>query len=458
MKVINPATNESIKELSTPSAAVIQAAYQAAVSAQTSWAKQPISERLEVIRSFHQLLEVHLEQLAETLTLEVGKPLAQAKGEIRGARGRIQYFLEHAEKWLADEWITETGPTREKISYEPLGVIGNISAWNYPYLVGVNVFIPALLAGNAVLYKPSEFASLTGLAIGRLLHKAGVPESVFVTLIGGRKTGESLLELPLDGYYFTGSYRTGKYIYERVATKMVPCQLELGGKDPLYVSSDNAHPETVAVAAAEGAFYNNGQSCCAVERIYVHIDVYDAFLAAFLQEVNTLKTGDPTEAETFIGPLTRREQIAVLEAQVKDAVEQGATLQTGGKAIQGPGYFFEPTVLTDVHHEMLIMKEESFGPIIGIQRVRSDEEAISLMKDTEYGLTASVYADSANRAAPILEAMNTGTVYWNCCDRVSATVPWSGRKQSGIGATLSYQGIRAFTQAKAYHLRGEWDQ
>ena len=187
----------------------------------------------------------------------------------------------------------------EKIAFEPLGVVANISAWNYPFLVGVNVFVPALIAGNAVLYKPSEYATLTGLKIQDLLFKAGIPKNVFAAVVGGAEAGESLLELPLDGYFFTGSYRTGKHIYQSVAHKMVPVQLELGGKDPMYVSADNTNIQGVAAAGVEGAFYNNGQSCCAVERIYVHESIYDQYVEAFKSEMANMKVGNPTDDGIF---------------------------------------------------------------------------------------------------------------------------------------------------------------
>ena len=341
----------------------------------------------------------------------------------------------------------------EKIVYEPLGVICNISAWNYPWLVGVNVFVPALLAGNTVMYKPSEYATLTGLEIERLLKESGIPDNAFQVAIGGPLIGENLLSLPFDGYFFTGSYRTGKYIYEKAAPKMVPCQCELGGKDPLYVADDITDIKAVAAATADGAFYNNGQSCCAVERIYVHENVYDKYIDEFVKEVNSWKMGKPTEDGVYIGPLTRKAQLAVLEAQIFDATSKGAKVLTGGKRIGFAGYFFQPTVLTDVSNDMQIMQEESFGPVIGIKKVKDDEEAVALMQDTEYGLTASVYSSSQQRAEKILKEVNAGTGYWNCCDRVSAAVPWSGRKHSGFGSTLSHAGLRAFTRPKAYHLK-----
>ncbi|HZY78893.1 MAG TPA: aldehyde dehydrogenase family protein, partial [Cyclobacteriaceae bacterium] len=242
--------------------------------------------------------------------------------------------------------------------------------------------------------------------------------------------------------------------YERVAHKMVPCQCELGGKDPLYVADDISDVKSVAAATADGAFYNNGQSCCAVERIYVHEKVYAQYIDEFVKEVKAYKTGAPTEAGVYIGPLTRSSQLDVLTAQVDEAVMKGATVLTGGRKVNRKGFYFEPTVLTNVNHEMNIMRDESFGPVIGIMKVKNDDEAIKLMSDTEYGLTASVYSSNKSRAEGILSKVDAGTGYWNCCDRVSAAVPWSGRRHSGFGATLSHAGLRAFTKPKAYQLRG----
>jgi acyl-CoA reductase-like NAD-dependent aldehyde dehydrogenase len=230
--------------------------------------------------------------------------------------------------------------------------------------------------------------------------------------------------------------------------------LELGGKDPLYVPNDNKDLKAVAAASADGAFYNNGQSCCSVERIYVHEKNYDAYLSAFVNEVKSWKSGLPTTDGVYLGALTRKAQISVLENQIKDALDKGAKLLTGGKTLGGKGYYFEPTVLTEVTNDMLVMQEESFGPIIGIMKVKDDAEALKMMQDTDYGLTASVYTADQSRAEKLLAQLDAGSGYWNCCDRVSAALPWSGRKYSGIGATLSHQGLRAFTKPKAYHLRG----
>lgn len=453
MQIINPATEEVMQVLREDTSQSLEKKFGLLQNSQMSWRLVPLSDRIKILQKFSGLLKKNLETLAFVLTTESGKPLMQARNEVNGASTRITWLTDNAGKYLADEIMNRNEGMEEKISYEPLGVVCNISAWNYPFLVGVNVFVPALIAGNAVLYKPSEYATLTGLEIEKLLKQAGIPDDVFQVGIGGKAIGQMLLELPFDGYFFTGSYRTGKYIYEKVASKMVPCQCELGGKDPLYVADDVADVNAVAAATADGAFYNNGQSCCAVERIYVHQQIYDSYIAAFKNEVSSWKLGPPTDPDVYFGPLTRKEQIAVLEEQIRDALTRGAHVVLGGKRLNQPGNYFQPTILADVNHDMQIMREESFGPVIGIMKVRNDEEAIALMKDTEYGLTASVYSSDQQRAEKILRAMDTGTGYWNCCDRVSAAVPWSGRKHSGIGATLSHQGLRAFVKPKAYHLK-----
>ncbi|WP_281613846.1 aldehyde dehydrogenase family protein [Flammeovirga sp. SubArs3] len=420
---------------------------------QKAWAKISLEERLAVIVKFGELVQENIEELANTLTEETGKPIQQSINEIKGANNRIEHLKRDALKYLQEEIIEDLEGTYEKIVYEPLGVVANISAWNFPYNVGYNVFLYALVAGNAVAYKPSEFATLTGLKIQEYLYKAGLPEDVFHCMIGGPKVGEFILQNDLNGYFFTGSYKVGLHVAFKTFQKLVPIQLELGGKDPLYVMDDVQDIRQAAINAAEGAFYNNGQSCCAVERIYVQENIYDEFVDAFVEEVKSYKVGDPQDRETFIGPLTRKEQLTVLEKQVVDALHKGANLLLGGNQPEGEGYYFLPTIFKNTNHDMLIMKEESFGPVIGIQKVSSDEEAIELMSDTNYGLTAAVFSTSKERADNILSQMNTGTVYWNCCDRVSPNVPWSGRKNSGLGSTLSSQGIRTFTQPKAYQWR-----
>jgi acyl-CoA reductase-like NAD-dependent aldehyde dehydrogenase len=454
MKIINPASEEIIADIQEDNADTIAKKFRQLQSSQPAWQTVPLTDRIQILKQFSVLLEENIEQLAAILTSEVGKPIQQSRNEINGARTRIKWLTDNAKKYLSDEWMTDEDGLKEKISYEPLGVICNISAWNYPYLVGVNVFVPALLGGNAVMYKPSEYATLTGLEIKKLLNQAGVPENILQVAAGAAEVGKLLLDLPFDGYFFTGSYKTGKYIYERCASKMVPCQCELGGKDPLYVTDDIGDIAAVAAGTADGAFYNNGQSCCAVERIYAHEKIYEEYVGQFVKEVNSWKMGPPTEEGVYLGPLTRKDQLDTLSWQVDDAKKKGASILTGGQLVNSKGYYFQPTVLVNVNHDMSIMKDESFGPVIGIMKVKDDDEAIRWMQDTQYGLTASVYSSSFERAEKILQRINAGSGYWNCCDRVSASLPWSGRKHSGFGTTLSHAGLRAFVKPKAWHLKG----
>ena len=452
LSILNPANNSLIKELPEDTPQLIAEKFASARGAQKAWAATPLKKRIECLQRFRALIADRMEQLAKTLTSEVGKPIKQARNELNGLLPRIDFFCDHVEEAVRHEPYVTSGATHEWITHEPLGVIANISAWNYPYFVGGNVFIPALLTGNSVLYKPSEFASLTGLAIGALLHLAGVPKDVFQVIVGGGAAGAALLDQPINGVFFTGSYATGKRIAESIAGRMIKLQLELGGKDPMYVC-DDVNVDNAAANTADGAFYNAGQSCCSVERIYVHTKIYNDFVDAFVHEVENFKVGDPMDEKTYIGPVTRAAQLDLLERQVADAKANGARVLHGGRRIPGPGNFFEPTVLTNVNHTMDVMREESFGPIVGIQKVKSDEEALMLMNDTHYGLTAGVFTADQSRAEKILAQVNSGTAYWNCCDRVSPNLPWSGVGHSGVGLTLSAYGIQTFCRPRAWHLR-----
>jgi acyl-CoA reductase-like NAD-dependent aldehyde dehydrogenase len=452
LKIYNPATGALITEVAADSTSSVATKAAAARAAQPAWAALAMRERLAIVARFRAAVVAQLDSLATMLTQEVGKPISQSKNELNGLLPRLDFFLEQAEGAVRDQHVFDDGGMREHISHAPLGVVANISAWNYPWFVGCNVIVPALLTGNAVLYKPSECATLTGLAIVRLLHEAGVPPAVLPCLVGAGDVGAALLAQRIDGLFFTGSHATGQRIAQTLAGRLVKMQLELGGKDPSYVRAD-ADPQTAAESLADGAMYNSGQSCCSVERIYVHEAMYDAFVAHFLRTVAGMKVGDPMDPSTYIGAITRAPQLAVLEAQVADALAKGAQLHCGGQRLAGPGNGFAPTVLTNVNHGMVVMQEESFGPIIGIQKVTSDEEAVNLMNDSRYGLTAGVYTRDEAAARSLLACVNAGSVYWNCCDRVSPRLPWSGVGDSGIGLTLGVQGIQTFTRPKAWHLR-----
>jgi acyl-CoA reductase-like NAD-dependent aldehyde dehydrogenase len=454
MKIVNPADGTVIADVAADSAAAVRRKYDAARAGQQRWAKVPLRRRLEAIVSFRERIVAMQETLARTLTHEVGKPIRQSRNELNGLLARIDFFIAESARALREERV-HSDPAQnldERITHEPLGVVANISAWNYPYFVGSNVFVPALVAGNAVLYKPSEFATLTGLHIAEMLHEAGVPRDVFVPVIGDGPTGAALVRQPVDGVFFTGSYGTGARIAAAAARRMIKVQLELGGKDPVYVCED-VDVKAAAAGIADGAFYNTGQSCCSVERIYVRESIHDAFVAAFVAEVKGFRMGDPMDEATYIGAITRRPQLDVLRRQVADAKKKGASLALGGSVVRGKGNWFEPTVFTDVDHSMAVMRDESFGPIIGIQAVADDDAAVDLMNDTEYGLTAGVYTRDRKRARKLLARINAGSVYWNCCDRVSPRLPWSGVGHSGIGLTLSTYGIQTFTRPKAWHLK-----
>jgi acyl-CoA reductase-like NAD-dependent aldehyde dehydrogenase len=451
MKIVNPANQQVVAEVTEDTADTVARKFARARAAQPTWASAPLDVRLGAIRRFRDLLVERKDSLALTLTREMGKPVKQARNELAAMPARLDFFLTATADLLRDEVVYKDPGLEEHIAYEPLGVVANISAWNYPYFVGSNVFVPALLTGNSVLYKPSELATLTGLAIVDLLHEAGVPPDAFIAVIGGGGIGAALAAQPIDALFFTGSHATGRKIAEATANRFIRTQFELGGKDPTYVCGDVAVP-AAAESLADGAFYNSGQSCCSVERIYVEGSVADSFREAFVSTVRGFALGDPEDPSTYIGPLARPQQIAVLVAQVQDALDKGARLLCGGGPGDRPGTF-QPTVLCDVTRDMLVMREESFGPIIGIQAVTGDEEAIALMNDTEYGLTAGVYTNDRARAERILRRVNAGSVYWNCCDRVSPRLPWTGRKHSGQGSTLSTAGIRAFVQPKSWHLR-----
>ena len=452
LSIHNPATGELIIALPADDAASVAAKAAAARAAQPAWAALPLAKRRACMETFRAGVVRDLEWLAATMTRETGKPIKMSRNELNGLLPRIDFFLAETEGATTAETVYDEGGMREQIEHAPLGVVANISAWNYPWFVGCNVILPALLTGNAVLYKPSEYSTLTGLEIARLLHEAGVPRDVMVTLVGGAEVGAALLEQRVDGVFFTGSHATGQRIAQAVGQRFVKLQLELGGKDPTYVCED-ADPQAAAESLADGAMYNTGQSCCSVERIYVHEKIHDAFVDAFVKTVQGMRRGDPMNEETYIGAITRAPQIDVLEAQVEDALAKGANLRVGGERRIGDGNWFDATVLTNVDHTMEVMKEESFGPVIGIQKVGGDAEAVRLMNDTRYGLTAGVYTRDEARARSILAQVHAGSVYWNCCDRVSPRLPWSGVGDSGVGLTLSKYGIQAFTRPKAWHLR-----
>ncbi len=455
LEVINPATGEKITSFTADSAETIAKKYAQARAAQPGWQALGIEKRLAILKKFRDCVETNIDEAALTMTREVGKPISQSRNELKGLLARFDFFLANSAKVVARESVLKDGNVlSEEIEHEPLGVIANISAWNYPWFVGSNVYVPALITGNAVLYKPSEFALMSGELMAKYLHDGGVPQDVFTVIRGKGDAGAALLAQKIDGVFFTGSVATGMKIAEAAAKKMIKVQLELGGKDPAYIT-DDVDVKAAAESTADGAMYNTGQSCCSVERVYVHEKIYDDFVRQFADTVKGFKSGNVEDNATYVGALTRGQiQLDFLEAQLTDAVKKGGKILTGGKKAATPaGVFLEPTVVADASHDMALMREESFGPVIGIMKVRDDAEAQNLMNDTAYGLTAAVYARDENRARKILSGVNAGSAYINCCDRVSPRLPWSGRGHSGVGLTLSTYGIETFTRPKAWHVK-----
>jgi len=452
LRLINPATGQLVRELPETDSSQVASAAARAARTQPAWAALGLERRCQILRAFRDLVDAAVPRLAGILVTDMGKPLAQARAEVGRVHERLDFFLANVADTIRTQLVSDAGGMEERLVHEPLGVVANISAWNYPWFVGINVIAPALLCGNAVLYKPSEHATETGLALIALLHHAGVPPDIAIALPGGKATGAALAATAVDGIFFTGSNAAGMKVAQAAAGRLGRVQLELGGKDAVYVA-DDVDVAAAAAATADGAFYNAGQSCCAIERLFVQRGIYDQFVAAFLEQVALLRVGDPLDPATTLGPLAFDAQRVVLERQISQAVEQGAIIACGGRRAPGAGWFFQPTVLLQVDARMAVMREETFGPVIGIMAVDSDAHAVSLINDSTYGLTAGVYSRDRARATMILAAVDTGTVYWNCCDRVSPRLPWTGRRGSGSGATLGQAGILAMTKPKAYHLR-----
>ncbi len=457
--VINPATEELLEKVSTANGLAVDQLYQQAKNAQSEWAARSLSDRIRIFRTFQDLLMQQLGILARLLTSETGKPVAQAKNEIRAAAQDIGVFLDHVHRTMEPKLVHQApdplafpglATLEEVLTYEPLGVVASISTWRHPYTSGINTLVPALLTGNAVLYKPSESATLTGLAIADLLYEAGVPDDVLIPVIGADETGATLVQQPLDSIFFTGSYATGKKVAAAAAERLIDVQLQLGSSDPAYVCED-VDITRVATNLAEGVFCNNGQSC-SIERIYVHTLIYDQFVEEFVQTVEAFKLGNPAEPDTYLGPVSRQSYLVELEQQVEDALIKGAVPLCGGYRIEGTGWYFEPTVLVNVDHRMTVMRHKTAGPVIGIQEVKDDADAIAKMKDTDYSLTAAVYTQSRERAVCLMRQVNSSTVYWNSCDRVNACLPWTGRQPSGQSSAPAHTGLEAFVRPRAWHL------
>jgi len=452
---VNPATGTVLRELECAGKNDVLAAVARARGAQGMWAELGVRRRIAILREFQRRLHENKSEIAEAITHEAGKPVAEAlTTEVLVVLDAARFLIDNVYRLLRDEPLPHGNlATRFKsgrLVREPYGVVGIISPWNYPFSIPATETLAALIAGNAVVLKPSEFTSLVALALQSLLHAAGVPQHVFQVVVGDGATGAALVHSKIDKLVFTGSVATGKRIAAAAAERLLPVVLELGGKDPMLVL-DDADVDVASSAAVWGAFLNAGQACLSVERCYVHRSLYALFLKACIEKTQQLRVGPGTDSETDVGPMIHERQLRIVEEHVKDAVTRGARILAGGMRLPDLGKnFYMPTVLADVTHEMRIMREETFGPVLPVMAFDSDEEAVWLANDSEYGLAASIFTRDNTRGERLARRIMAGTVMVNdvvSCFGISEA-PHGGVKSSGIGRTHGRFGLEEMTRLK----------
>ena len=456
LRCISPIDGSVYVERHLASNPEIISALASAEVAQKAWKQTPLSERVAIARKAIAAFVAKEDQLAEELCWMMGRPIRYAAGEIRGFAERAGYMADIAESALADIQLPEKPGFIRFIRREPLGVALVIAPWNYPYLTAVNAVLPALLAGNAVLLKHSAQTPLCAERMVEAFREAGLPEGVFQYLHLSHVATEYLIRSPSIAHVaFTGSVPGGAMVERALAGRFVSVGLELGGKDPAYVRADADLAHAVETTI-DGALFNSGQSCCGIERIYVHESLYDAFVEQAVALVKQYKLGRSDDPETTLGPLVKAEAADFVRGQIHDAIEQGAIahLVPADFALDKPGTpYLAPQVLTDVHHGMRKLHEESFGHEVGIHKVRDDEEALALMNDSEFGLTAAIFSADVEAALALADRVAAGTVFLNRCDYLDPALAWTGVKNSGRGCTLSSVGYEHLTRPKSFHFK-----
>ena len=451
--MISPIDGSTYVERSAPSAADIEKVLEKAVTAQRPWKQIPVADRAVLIRKMVEWCLANADTLGEELTRQMGRPIAYTPNEIRrGFQERALHMCAIAEESLRDVSIQRKDNFRRFIRREPLGVVLVVAPWNYPWLTSVNAVVPALLAGNSVILKMAQQTPLVAERYAEAFKAAGLPEGVFQFLhLSHEQTAKVIADPRIAFVAFTGSVPGGHAVQEAAASRFIGTGLELGGKDPAYVRAD-ADLAYAVENLVDGSFFNSGQSCCGVERIYVDRKLFKPFVDGFVDLTKTYKLGNPLDKATTIGPMVRTDAAESVRAQIREAVSKGAKALIGFEDKPGTPYL-PPQVLVDVDHRMQVMSEETFGPVVGIMPVDSDEQAIALMNDSRYGLTASIWTQDADAALAIGDRVETGTWYMNRCDYLDPALAWTGVKDSGRGCTLSRMGLETFTRPKSFHLR-----
>jgi acyl-CoA reductase-like NAD-dependent aldehyde dehydrogenase len=452
---ISPIDGRELVRRATASGAEIEAALMRARNAQREWADVPLGARVEALLGFLDALKGMNAELVPELAWSMGRPVRYG-GEMRGVEERVRHMASIAEDALAPLMPEEKTGFRRMIKREPLGVVLVIAPWNYPYLTAVNAVVPALIAGNAVILKTAAQTLLTGDRFQQAMDRAGLPGGLFQHLpLSHDDVAKLLSSGELDHVSFTGSVEGGRAIERAASGSFTGVGLELGGKDPAYVRADADLPSAID-SLVDGSFFNSGQCCCGIERIYVDAKVYEPFLDGFVALTRQYVLGNPLEEATTLGPMAHARFAALVREQTAEALAKGATAHLDPKAFpaDAPGTpYLAPQVLTSVDHSMRVMTEESFGPVVGIMKVADDDEAVRLMNDSAYGLTASIWTSDDEAAEAIGARVEAGTIYMNRCDYLDPGLAWTGVKNSGRGVSLSEIGYHVLTQPKSYHLR-----